>query len=415
MLNIKNQSTDVLRLRKKSEIKNPKKKARGKTKPATSEQIQKLQTIIQTNKPTTKEAINKILKSLKLVQAITKGKTPQEITVLINTQPHLLKFNDTEAKSEGKLMGRLATLQKEALIDYLNTHFENDPSEQQKFEDADKIEKELIWGFKYTDGISALSKQPSGKGVGEHIYGIREQVCSKSIVGSNTQWNLIPCPSNDNVAWKIVMIILTETDILEFKNNTKGFEPPDGRDLVTELNLQKSGTTYSGPIQNMIGEFNDIFLKLIKIKLGMIEELNNDKIPNLTEDNEKIISEYIGGIIKYDGTNKNLYPAHKNFMKFYNWKKYCDSKKAKMFWTNEDGAGSKLNDALTKIIEEPLRAMSKAIHELTPAQVKLSDASHQCSLPEESDDKLMDKDEAEDETEDEELYESDGEDIMEID
>ena len=59
--------------------------------------------------------------------------------------------------------------------------------------------------------------------------------------------------------------------------------------------------------------------------------------------------------------------------------------------------------------------MSKAIHELTPEQVKLSGESHQCSLPEESDDKLMDKDEAEDETEDEELYESDGEDIMEID
>lgn len=192
------------------------------------------------------------------------------------------------------------------------------------------------------------------------------------------------------------MITLTKTDILAFKNNTKGFETPDGRkypegiNLADELKLEQipNTTSYIGPIKNMIGEFNDIFLKLIKIKLGMIQELNNDKIPELTEENEKKISEYMERIIKYDGPNKNLYPAHENFMNFYNWKRYCDGRAAKMFWTNEDGAGKKLDDALTKIIEEQLRAMNKAIHELTPEQVKLSGESLQCSLPEESDEVL---------------------------
>lgn len=56
-------------------------------------------------------------------------------------------------------MGRLATLQKEALIDYLNRNFENNLSKQPNFEDADKIKKELIWKFKYKDNISALCKQ----------------------------------------------------------------------------------------------------------------------------------------------------------------------------------------------------------------------------------------------------------------
>jgi hypothetical protein len=157
----------------------------------------------------------------------------------------------------------------------------------------------------------------------------------------------------------------------------------------------------------MIAEFNDIFLKLIKIKLKLTDELNNDNIPELSGNyipeqknaktgsikpanitgQKKDISEYMQGMIKKTDDTDNLYPAHENFMKFYEWKKYCDREGAQMFWTNEDGAGKKLNDALTKIIEGPLRAMVLSVRELTPEQVKKSDESLPCSLPEEIDDK----------------------------
>ena len=246
------------------------------------------------------------------------------------------------------------------MMDYLYKHFEKPPT-QPKFDDiVDGNKKKEIWD--YNPGISALSKQQSGKGVGDHIYGIREQVCSKRIVGSDSLWNRIPCPHNDNVAWKIVTITLTEVDISTFEIHT-------GRDLVTELNLKKSGTTYSGQIQNMIAEFNDVFLKLIKIKLDKIPELNNDEIPSLSKQDKVTITKYMENMIKYDGTNKDLYDAHVNFMKFYNWKRYCDSRKANMFWTDEQGAGKILDDRLKEMLIKQLQAMSNTIDEIEPVQL----------------------------------------------
>jgi len=384
-----------IKVTKKKRNKKSKKKAKGKSA-ATDKQIAELQQKIGIEKPKTKTKLKEFLKSLNLVQSITNHRSVTQIIDIIINQPHLLTLaRDPEARAS-KFMGRLTTMQKDALIDYLNKHFEKPGKKQKKFDDIlDKEAKERIWGYKVTDNTSALSdnKIGKGKGVGDHIYGIREQVCSKHIVGSNSKWNLIPCPHAENVAWKKVMITLTKTDRLAFKNNTKGFETPDGRNLADELKLEQipNTTSYIGPIKNMIGEFNDIFLKLIKIKLGMIEELNNDKIPKLTEDNEKIISEYMEGIIKYDDDKIGLHAAHENFMKFYNWKKYCENREAKMFWTEQDGAGKKLDDALTKLIYEPLLAIDKSIGELTPEKLQISpESSSSCSIiPEESGDKLM--------------------------
>jgi len=313
-----------------------------------------------------------------------------------------------EATSEGKLMGRLATLQTDAIIDYLNKHLEK-PDIQPKFETQHEIMKKSIW--MYDKLTSALSKEKigKGKGVGDHIYGIRETVCTKGIIGSNSRWNLIQCPHADNVAWKKVIITLTGKEINDFKFYV------NGKDLKSELHLtelkpdpllNESDKIYSGSIDNMIAEFNDIFLKLIKIKLNLIHQLNNDNIPELLGNyipeqknaetgsikpanitgQKKDISEYMQGMIKKTDVTDNLYTAHEKFMKFYEWKKYCAEQGAKMFWTNEDGAGKKLNDALTKIIEGPLRAMVLSVRELTPEQVKQNDESLPCSLPEEIDD-----------------------------
>ena len=217
-------------------------------------------------------------------------------------------------------MGRLATLQTDAIIDYLNKHLEK-PDIQRKFETQHEIMKKLIW--KYDKLTSALSKEKigKGKGVGDHIYGIREQVCTKGIIGSNSRWNLIQCPHADNVAWKKVKITLTGKDIEDFKQHV------GGKDLKAELHLKElepkshlneSDKIYSGSIDNMIAEFNDIFLKLIKIKLKLTDQLDNDKIPELkgiytpeqtnaetgniipatlTEE-KKDISEYMQGMIK---------------------------------------------------------------------------------------------------------------------
>ena len=109
------------------------------------------------------------------------------------------------------LQARDSTLLKDAgltLVDYY------DKKNNIPFTEADKKMKENIWGCKKVEklptGSSKHSKISAVKSalsdnicslsaVGDHIYGIRE---INNVLGSNSEWNLIPCIHAENVSWK---------------------------------------------------------------------------------------------------------------------------------------------------------------------------------------------------------------------
>ena len=113
------------------------------------------------------------------------------------------------------VLGRLSTMQYEAGKDFMKYT----PSHTQpKFTKKDKEKKEEIWG--YTGKCSAFSKKIC-KGVGDHMYGIREGLYHSGAfgggMGADDPWNKINCVKEENdgeECWKKVTIDGVELSLI---------------------------------------------------------------------------------------------------------------------------------------------------------------------------------------------------------
>ena len=130
------------------------------------------------------------------------------------TKLHLTRKHIAATK-KSYLQARDSTLLKDAgltLVDYY------DKKKNIPFTEDDKKMKENIWGCKKVENqsatpskrikISAIKSALSDNicslsAVGDHIYGIRE---INNVLGSNSEWNLIPCTHAENVSWKTVTV-----------------------------------------------------------------------------------------------------------------------------------------------------------------------------------------------------------------
>lgn len=96
------------------------------------------------------------------------------------------------------ITNRKTTLLYEGIKDYVDKHYEIN---QPKFTPEDQKKKEDTW-FCH-GGTSCFSDEPCDKNKGDHIYGMREVVIERGIIGSNSLWNKIPCKQDENVTWKL--------------------------------------------------------------------------------------------------------------------------------------------------------------------------------------------------------------------
>ena len=209
-----------------------------------------------------------------------------------------------EATKKSHLQARDSTLLKDAgltLVDYYDKHF------NLSFTDVDAEEKQKIWGcckIEKQENKSTSKKQKilgvksalsnaicSTSAVGDHIYGIRE---INGILGSNSQWNLIPCIHSENVSWKTVLV--------------------------------------DGKTKNIV---EDIFTP------DEINNLSKEKIQlNLSSNNSiEIDSDY------------------DRYTKFITWKKYVESRGAKMFYNGRD----EFEKNIKKLIKKYLKDLDKNI------------------------------------------------------
>ena len=111
----------------------------------------------------------------------------------------------TEKKSQ--VMARLSTLQYEAVKDYVNSRYE---ITQPEFTVQHRNKKKQIWGIKTLDNgktSSAFSKYEVDIKKGDHIFGMREGLKTHNVLGSNSEWNLVPCTQKENVSWKKIKLI----------------------------------------------------------------------------------------------------------------------------------------------------------------------------------------------------------------
>lgn len=78
-----------------------------------------------------------------------------------------------------------------------------------KYDDAAEKKKQEIFG--YVKGKSAINNEHDAKhNGGDHMFGTNEApydyVNGFKPVGSNSQWNMLPCTQSENVNWKILKI-----------------------------------------------------------------------------------------------------------------------------------------------------------------------------------------------------------------
>lgn len=142
------------------------------------------------------------------------------------------------------IRAREGTLLYEA-VKMIADKYDNNELIQPKFTENDKLAKSLIWNIRKVEGTnkitSALSdEQVSASATGDHIYGMRE-IDNK--LGSNSEWNLIPCTQAENVSWKKVTIKSTKTDEPDKQVNivTHKFSEDEIKslDAKTRINLEK--------------------------------------------------------------------------------------------------------------------------------------------------------------------------------
>jgi len=128
-------------------------------------------------------------------------------------------------KSRSYTINRLHTMTYSCLKDDLKEIEINQP----KFTTIDRQKKEEIFGY---SGKKSFISGNICKGIGDHIYGIREGLHDgHDWVGSNTQWNIVPLTQSENKNYKRVTIdnriinlaydILTEEDIKKLPEDKK--------------------------------------------------------------------------------------------------------------------------------------------------------------------------------------------------
>lgn len=242
-----------------------------------------------------RDKINKYIEEKNITQANTVKQIKEMCTNLDiyvpskYTKPILIeRLEIPPAIKKNNLLARLTTLQYECIKDYINTNYEID---QPEFEEKDKEAKKKIWNLtkekKDKDGniitynSSAFSDISGDINKGDHIYGIREGLKKTGFIGSNSQWNMIPCTQKENVSWKIV-----------------------------EINGIKKNLVYD--------EF--------------------------TADEESM----------FDDETKEKYDKLKN------WRKYCESRGAKLYWKN----GIEINKIITQEIDPILNELNEKIKSL---------------------------------------------------
>lgn len=131
------------------------------------------------------------------------------------------------AEKKSLISGRETTLLYEGIKDYVDKHYE---ISQPKFTLEDQKKKEEIW-FCH-EGTSCFSDAKCDKNKGDHIYGMREVVIERGIIGSNSLWNKIPCIQKENVSWKtnagplkknLVYDTFTKEEVEEFTEQQKDY------------------------------------------------------------------------------------------------------------------------------------------------------------------------------------------------
>lgn len=167
-----------------------------------------------------RDEINKYIEEKSITQANTVKQIKEMCTNLDiyvpskYTKPILIELLEIPpAIKKNNLLARLTTLQYECIKDYINEKYEKS---QPEFEEKDKEAKKEIWnltkekkdkdGNTITYNSSAFSDTSCDINKGDHIYGIREGLKKTGFIGSNSQWNMIPCTQKENVSWKIVEI-----------------------------------------------------------------------------------------------------------------------------------------------------------------------------------------------------------------
>jgi hypothetical protein len=234
-----------------------------------------------------------------------------------NTKKLKLSRKHIEATKKSHLQARDSTLLKDAgltLVDYYDKHFNiqftpADAEEKQKIWGCCKIEKEenkssskkKILGVK-----SALSNAIcSTSAVGDHIYGIRE---INGILGSNSQWNLIPCIHSENVSWKTVLV--------------------------------------NGKTKNIV---EDLFTP--------------DEINNLSK--EKII-------LNLSSNNSiEIDSDYDRYMKFIKWKNYVESRGARMFYNGRDEFEKNIKKLIKKYLKDIDKNIAKYISYINGNEILL--------------------------------------------
>ena len=188
--------------------------------------------------------------SLKKTQILSNK--PQKTTTKRSIEKSIEGPNVTRKKSKktihrmkrSVIRARESTLLYEA-VKMIADKYDNNELIQPKFTENDKSNKSLIWNIKKVEGTnkitSALSdEQVSDSATGDHIYGMRE---IDDILGSNSEWNLIPCTQTENVSWKKVTIKSTNSDEPDKQVNivTHNFSEDEIKslDTKTKKNLEK--------------------------------------------------------------------------------------------------------------------------------------------------------------------------------
>jgi hypothetical protein len=111
---------------------------------------------------------------------------------------------EKKVKKRGKsshIMSRVTTMAYEMMRDRVNHTLD---TKQPEFTPKDKTMKGEIFGF---DGKTSFISGMKCKGVGDHIYGVREGFAAGcDWVGSNSKWNTVPVTHKENVSYKKVVI-----------------------------------------------------------------------------------------------------------------------------------------------------------------------------------------------------------------
>jgi hypothetical protein len=152
----------------------------------------------------------KFLSSKKAINGAKNGSQYDEI--FIDSGKELFeKFKNSEyskkklcKKRRCPIKGRKSTLISATLKKISRNHDTNP-----YFNDNDQLNKEKIW--KYSKGKSAINnKNNATHNKGDHIWGTnevpRDDENGIKVIGSDTQWNIIPCNQDENINWKRITI-----------------------------------------------------------------------------------------------------------------------------------------------------------------------------------------------------------------